>query len=127
MSDEPNLNDLLQQAMAMQERILAAQAEAGARTVEGRAGGGLVRVTMTGAGDVTAVSIAPEAIDPTDPELLEDLVLAAIRDALQAVEALRSSALGGVDLGALGLGRDELGVDLGELGRGRPPEQLGPG
>ena len=126
MSDEPDLSDLLRQAMTMQEQILAAQAEANARTVEGRAGGGLVRVTMTGAGDVTAVSIAPDAIDPSEPELLEDLVLAAFRDAVHKVEALRSEAMGGVDLGALGL--DIGGSDLGGGGPGGdPPGQLGPG
>jgi nucleoid-associated protein EbfC len=116
MTDLPDMNELLRQAMAMQEQLMAAQQEAAERTVTGRAGGGLVRVVMTGSGEPTAVHIDPEAFDPTDPELLEDLVLAALRDALQQVRDLQASAMGGFDLGALG--------DLGGLGG---PGALGPG
>jgi DNA-binding YbaB/EbfC family protein len=112
----PDLNDLLRQAMAMQEQLMAAQQEAAERTVAGTAGGGLVRVVMTGGGDPTEVHIAPDAIDPDDPELLEDLVLAAFRDALQQVRELQSSAVGGLDLGSLG---NLDGLDgTGELGPG---------
>jgi len=116
MTDLPDMNDLLRQAMAMQEQLMAAQQAAAERTVTGRAGGGLVRVVMTGSGEPTAMHIDPEAFDPTDPELLEDLVLAALRDALQQVRDLQASAMGGFDLGALG--------DLGELGG---PGAIGPG
>jgi|SRR5215207_519386 len=115
MTDVPDMNDLLRQAMAMQEQLMAAQEEAAARTVTGSAGGGLVRIVMTGGGEPTAVHIAPGAIDPNDPDLLEDLVLVAFRDALQQVQALQSSAMGGLDLGALG--------ELGGLGG---PGELGP-
>jgi DNA-binding YbaB/EbfC family protein len=113
VSDQPDMNDLLRQAMAMQQQLMAAQQEAAQRTVTGTAAGGLVRVVMTGAGEPSSVQIDPEAIDPSDPELLEDLVLAALRDALHQVQQLQSSAMGGVDLGGLG--------DLGDLGG------LGPG
>jgi DNA-binding YbaB/EbfC family protein len=130
MSDLPDMNDILRQAMAMQEQLMAAQEEANERTVEGRAGGGLVRITMTGGGDPTAVHIAPEAIDPDNPELLEDLVLAALRDALHAMRELQTSAVGGLDLGALDLGSlDFGGLDLGALGLDGPepsgPRELG--
>jgi DNA-binding YbaB/EbfC family protein len=120
------MNDLLRQAMAMQEQLLAAQQEAAERKVTGTAGGGLVRVTLTGGGEPSAVEIAPEAIDPADPELLEDLVLAALRDAMHQVQRLQASAMGGLDLGALGLGG--LGdADPGELGGPGQPGALGPG
>jgi DNA-binding YbaB/EbfC family protein len=101
VSDTPDLNDLLRQAMDMQERLVAAQAAARATTIEGTAGGDLVRVTMTGYGDVTAVRIAPEAVDPDDIELLEDLLVAAFRDAAHQVRERQAAALG--DLGNLGL------------------------
>ena len=110
MTDVPDISDLLRQAMAMQEQLMAAQQEAAERTVEGSAGGGLVRIEMTGSGEPTAVHLALEVIDPDDPELLEDLVLAALRDALHRVQELQASAMGGLDLGALG------GLGLGDGG-----------
>ena len=114
--DVPDISDLLRQAMAMQEQLMAAQQEAAERTVEGSAGGGLVRIDMTGSGEPTAVHLAPEVIDPDDPELLEDLVLAALRDARHRVQELQASAMGGLDLGALG-GLGGLGLgDGGGLG-----------
>ena len=96
MSDQPDMGELLRQAMAVQQRLLAAQEEARNATVEGSAGGGLVRVTMTGAGDVKSVRIDPDAVDPGDVEMLEDLVLAAVRDALHRVQDLQSTAMGGL-------------------------------
>jgi len=110
---EPDLSALLRQAQQMQEQLLAAQAEAAATEVEGRAGGGSVRVTMTGAGEVTAVRIAPEVVDPADVEMLEDLVLAAVHDAQAQVERLQQGAVGGA-LGGLGPGG--LGGLLGQGG-----------
>jgi nucleoid-associated protein EbfC len=119
--DIPDIGDLLRQAMAMQEQLMAAQQEAAERTVEGSAGGGLVRIEMTGAGEPTAVHLAPEVIDPDDPELLEDLVLAALRDALHRVQELQASAMGGLDLGALGGLGGAGGLGLGDgSGLGRP-------
>jgi nucleoid-associated protein EbfC len=96
------MGDLLRQAMAMQEQLMAAQQEAAERRVEGSAGGGLVRIEMTGSGEPIAAHIDPEVIVPDDPELLEDLILAALRDALHRVQELQASAMGGLDLGALG-------------------------
>ena len=109
MSDVPDMSEILRQAMAMQEQLLAAQQEASERTVVGSAGGGLVRITLAGSGDPTWVHIAPDAIDPDDPEILEDLVLAALRDALHGLQELQASAVGGLDLSALGLGGLALG------------------
>jgi DNA-binding YbaB/EbfC family protein len=91
----------------MQEDMAKAQEEIAKETVEGTAGGGAVTVKATGTGKITEIKIKKEAIDPDDPETLEDLVLAAVNSALQAAEELAKSklnldALG--DLGSLGLG-----------------------
>ena len=98
---------LLAQAQQMQAQMQKAQEEIANETVEGTAGGGAVTVTATGTGKIKAIAIAKEAIDPDDPETLEDLVLAAVNSALQAAEELAKSKL---NLGALG--------DLGSLGLG---------
>ncbi|MHB8464670.1 MAG: YbaB/EbfC family nucleoid-associated protein [Acidimicrobiales bacterium] len=91
---------LLAQALEMQERLIAAQADAAAEVVEGSAGGGKVKVTMTGAGEVTAVRIDPSVVVADDVEMLEDLILAALHDAAGRASALAHDAMGG--LGALG-------------------------
>jgi DNA-binding YbaB/EbfC family protein len=99
-----DMNQLMKQAQQMQSQMEKAQEELAGETVEASAGGGLVRVTATGAGDITAVKIDPKAIDPDDPELLADLVMAATNEALRAaqakVEAKMKSALP-ADLGGL--------------------------
>lgn len=97
----PNPFDLLASA----QEALAAQAQATQQTVEGTAGGGVVRIEMTGGGEVTGVTIAPEVVDPGDVEMLQDLVLAALRDAQTKVGELQKQALGAlgqIDLGSLG-------------------------
>jgi DNA-binding YbaB/EbfC family protein len=78
------------------------QAELENEVVEASAGGGLVTVKATGAGEIKEISIDPKAIDPDDPELLEDTVLAAVNEALRSAQALAQSRLGG-SLGGLGL------------------------
>jgi DNA-binding YbaB/EbfC family protein len=103
MADTPDLNALLQQAMAMQQQLLAAQEQAAHTNVEGSAGGGLVKVVLTGAGEPVEVHIEREAVDPDDLSELEDLVLAALRDALARVQELGQAALGDV-AGLAGLG-----------------------
>jgi nucleoid-associated protein EbfC len=102
-----DLNKILQQAQEMQEQMQKAQAEIANEIVEGTAGGGAVTVKATGAGKLIEVKIDPAAIDPNDPETLEDLVVAAVNSALEAAEELAKSKL---NLGALG--------DLGSLGLG---------
>jgi nucleoid-associated protein EbfC len=102
-----DLNKLMQQAQQMQEDMQKAQAEMEKETVEGTAGGGAVTVKATGTGKILEIKIKKEAIDPEDPETLEDLVLAAVNSALTAAEELAKSKL---NLGALG--------DLGSLGLG---------
>lgn len=100
-----DLGGLLEQAQAMQAQMEAAQAAQAETVLEGSAGGGKVTVQMTGAGAFVAVSIAPDVVDPDDVEILEDLVLAALRDAGEKVMELQEESMGEVgmpDLGSLG-------------------------
>ena len=97
-----DMNKLMKQAQQMQEQMAKAQAELGNEIVEATAGGGLVTVKATGAGDLVSISIDPKAIDPDDVELLEDLVLAAVNEALRSAQALAQSKLGAMT-GGLGL------------------------
>ena len=104
MSDDqggvPDLGGLLAQAQAMQQQLMEAQQAIAAQTVEGHAGGGVVKVECTGALEFQRVTIDPQAVDPSDVEMLEDLVLAAVRDAVAKAQELGQQALGG--LGGLG-------------------------
>jgi nucleoid-associated protein EbfC len=97
-----DMGSLLEQAMEMQQQLLAAQAEAAEAVVEGHAGGGVVTVQVTGAMVFQSVTIAPEAVDPDDVELLQDLILAALHDATDQIAQLQQSSMGGLDLGAMG-------------------------
>ena len=101
---QPNMNELLKQAQKMQEQLLAARAEAETQEVEGQAGGGVVKVRVTGGMEFKSVSIDPSAVDPDDVSMLEDLVLAAIRDAVTKAGQVSEQAMGGLDLGGLGSG-----------------------
>jgi len=80
--------------LAQAQEVMAAQAEAAQREVEGLAGGGVVRIRATGGGQVLAVSIAPEVVDPDDVPMLEDLVLAALHDVSARLAELQRAALG---------------------------------
>ena len=106
MADAPDLSALLQQAQQMQEQLLAAQAEAAEQVHEGVAGGGAVHIKVTGGMVFQSVTIRPDAVDPNDVEMLEDLVLAAVTDGLRRSHEKQQESLGGVtgglDLGALG-------------------------
>jgi DNA-binding YbaB/EbfC family protein len=102
VSDQFDLNALLNQAMEMQSQLMDAQAQAAGAEVTGRAGGGAVEITVTGSMQFLDVSISPDAVDPDDVGLLEDLVLAALNDAMDQIEEMQRSSMGGIDLGALG-------------------------
>ena len=99
------MNKMLRQVQQMQEQMAKAQEELAAETVEASAGGGMVTVKATGTLEITEIRIAPEAIDPDDPELLADMVLAAVNEALRSAQSLVESRLGGAmgGLGNLGL------------------------
>jgi DNA-binding YbaB/EbfC family protein len=102
VSDQFDMGSLIEQAQAVQQQLLAAQAEVAEREVEGQSGGGAVRVRMTGSMQVTGASISPAAADAGDVQMLEDLVVAACNDAIGRAKQLTEDALGGVDLGGLG-------------------------
>jgi hypothetical protein len=97
------MNQLLRQAQKMQEEMLAAQQELAARTFEGSAGGGMVKAVVSGAQELQKVEISPEVVDPEDVEMLEDLVVAAVRQAMGAAAGAASEQLGGLS-GGLDLG-----------------------
>jgi nucleoid-associated protein EbfC len=104
---QPNMQQMLRQVQKMQQDMAAAQEQLKHEEVEASAGGGMVKVKVSGDLVVKAVVIDPAAIDPDDPELLQDMVLAATNEALRAAQELQQSKLGslagGMDLGSLGL------------------------
>lgn len=83
-----DFNKMLQQAQQMQAQMLEAQEEARAEVVEASAGGGMVTVKANGGGEIVSIVIDPRAIDPDDPELLADMVLAAANEAIRSAQAL---------------------------------------
>ncbi len=101
---QPNMQQLMKQAQKMQAQLAAAQEELANTEVEGTAGGGLVTAKVTGSGEVLSVSISPQAVDPDDVESLEDLVVAAIRDATGRAQELQQSTMGPLAGGLGGLG-----------------------
>lgn len=94
-----NMNNMLRQAQAMQRKLAEAQEELATEHVTGTAGGGTVTVTVTGAGELASVAIDPEAVDPDDVEMLQDLVVAAVNDGLRAAKDLEQERLGGLASG----------------------------
>jgi DNA-binding YbaB/EbfC family protein len=103
MSLPPNLNKMLEQAQKLQEEMAAAQDKLKEEKVDASAGGGMVKVVATGEGMLESITISPDAVDPDDVELLQDMVLAATNEAIRAAQQLASERLGGI-AGAGGLG-----------------------
>ncbi|HKY15931.1 MAG TPA: YbaB/EbfC family nucleoid-associated protein [Microthrixaceae bacterium] len=97
-----DLDGLLGAAQSMQVQLAEAQERIASTVVEGQSGGGVVRIAATGDLTFTAVHIDPEAFDPDDPSMLEDLVLAALHDVATQVAELQADASPGLDLGGLG-------------------------
>src|SRR3954453_11228522 len=105
-----DMNKLLQQVGEMQDQMQKAQDELAQASVESSAGGGMVTVTASGSGDIQQIKINPKAIDPSDPEILADMVLAAVNEAIRSARSLQETKLGGLAGGALGgLGLPGLG------------------
>ena len=105
---QPDLQMIMQQAQKMQEQLIAAQAELASAEVTGQAGNGLVQVTMTAAGEVRAVRIDPQVVDPDDVDTLQDLVVGALQDAARAAQEAQAEKMGPLagglgDAGGLGL------------------------
>lgn len=105
MNRQPDMRQIMQQAQKMQEELAKAQAELAERRFEGSAGGGMVTAVVNGGPELIEIKISPDVVDPADVEMLEDLVLAAVRQAINdAVEATNSQLgglTGGFDMGGL--------------------------
>lgn len=99
--------DMMKNAKQMMDKAKELKAELAKRTADGNAGAGMVAATVNGMGDLVALKIDPSAITPDDPEMLADLVLAAVADARKKSDALRADAMrevtGGLDLSSLGI------------------------
>jgi DNA-binding YbaB/EbfC family protein len=104
---QPNMNQMLRQVQKMQQDMMAAQEALKHEEVTATAGGGMVAVTVSGDQVVKSIAIDPEAIDPEDPELLQDMVLAAVNEGLRSAQELAAKKMGGLtgglDPSALGL------------------------
>lgn len=100
-----NMNKMMAQVQQMQQQMQEAQAELANETVMASAGGGVVKATVTGAQELTSIEIDPEAVDPGDVEMLQDMVLAAVNEAMNSSQEMASKKLGGITggLGDMGL------------------------
>jgi DNA-binding YbaB/EbfC family protein len=98
------MQQLMKQAQKMQQQLAVAQAELAQTEIEGSAGGGLVSATVTGSGELLRVTIDPKVIEPDDVDTLQDLVVAAVRDANSNAQQLASEKLGPLTGGMGGLG-----------------------
>src|ERR671929_867989 len=105
MPKQPNLNQMMKQVQQMQAEMAKAQEELKSATVEASAGGGMVTVKMSGELELLELKIDPEAVDPEDVELLQDMVQAAVNVALRSAQELQTAKLGQATggLGNLGL------------------------
>jgi hypothetical protein len=100
-----NVQNMMRQAQQMQQKVQQLQEEVEQREVEASAGGGVVRVVATGKKTIKSIEIKPEAVDPDDVEMLEDLVMAAVNEALLKADAMMQEEMGkitgGLNLGGL--------------------------
>ena len=109
MPQPPNMQQMMRQVQKMQQDMLEAQEALKHEEVEASAGGGMVKVKVSGDLIVKSIVIAPEAIDPDDPDLLQDMVLAAVNEAVRSAHGLMESKIGGLAGGLGGLGLPGLG------------------
>jgi len=93
---QPNINELMKQVQQMQAEMMKAQEQLANESVEASAGGGMVKVKMTGDMRLESIEIAPEAIDPEEPEILQDMVQAAVGEAIRSAQELAASRMGGI-------------------------------
>ncbi|MBA4115103.1 MAG: YbaB/EbfC family nucleoid-associated protein [Rubrobacter sp.] len=105
MGKRKNVNKMMQQVQQMQEEMQKAQEELAKETVTASAGGGAVKATITGNLELVDLHIDPEVLDPDDVEMLQDMVLAAVNEALTSSQEMASKRLGGITggLGDMGL------------------------
>lgn len=102
--NQPNMNAMLKQVQQMQAEMTKAQEQLKTEVVEASAGGGMVKVKMTGDLTLREIVIDPEAVDPDDTEVLQEMILAAVNEALRAAQELAASRMGGLAGGLEGLG-----------------------
>ncbi|MBY6410823.1 YbaB/EbfC family nucleoid-associated protein [Rhodococcus sp. BP-252] len=105
--EQPDIASIMQQAQQMQQQLMAAQAEISQAEVSGQAGGGLVRATVKGTGELVGLTIDPKVVDPDDVETLQDLIIGAVADASNAAQSVAAEKLGPL---AGGLGGGSLGL-----------------
>lgn len=105
MNRQPDMRQIMKQAQQMQEQLAAAQEELASQTFEGSAGGGMVTATVTGSQQLSEITIDPSVVDPADVEMLQDLVVAAVNQAMKAAGDAAGEQFGGLggglDLGGL--------------------------
>lgn len=89
-----NMQKMMKQMQAMQSKMTKLQEELAVRPFEATAGGGVVKVTVNGANELIAVEISPEVMDPDDPEMLGDLIMAAANEALRQAQQTTESEMG---------------------------------
>jgi DNA-binding YbaB/EbfC family protein len=104
MPQPPNMNQMMKQVQQMQAEMMKAQEELQNEVVEASAGGGMVTVKVTGGLELREVRIDPAAIDPEDADMLQDMVLAAVNEALRSAQELAASRLGAATGGLAGPG-----------------------
>jgi len=97
-----NMQKMMKQAQKMQAKMMKAQEELAAKEIEGVAGGGMVKIVMSGNQQLKKITIDPEAVDPDDVEMLEDLVMAAYKNAFDEVQKLNESTFGPMTAGLPG-------------------------
>ena len=88
-----NMNNMIRQAQKMQEEMLKAQEELETKTVEASVGGGAVNVVVSGKKELVSVKISPEAVDPDDVEMLEDLIVSAVNEAMRKADDMAASSM----------------------------------
>ena len=111
MANGGNMADMFGKIMEMQKKMNEVQENLASKTVSAEAGGGMVKVTANGAQRITAIKIEPDAVDPNDLELLEDLVIAGVNKALEEAQAIAQQEMQGAAGGML-----PPGMDLSSLG-----------
>ena len=110
MPQQPNLNQMMKQVQEMQAEMAKAQKELESEIVEASAGGGMVKVKITGGLEIREIQIDPDAVDPEDVEMLQDMIVAAVNEAVRSAQEMAASRLGAASgLGGLGGGPGGLG------------------
>ncbi len=104
MAQKMNMQQMMKQARKMQEQLAAVQDNLAETTVDASAGGGMVKVTVNGEMQITSLKIDPEALDPEDVEMLEDMIMAAVNEAVRGVNEAANKQMSAITGGLSGLG-----------------------